>query len=257
MQTAIHPHPQPVVAPSVPGSQPPPLEGALVSARNVGRTWGTGDGATVALDGVDISACRGELLAIVGPSGSGKSTLGGILAGIDRPDSGAVTVEGVRIDRLRNEKLADWRAHNVGIVFQEPHLMGVLSAEENVVLALRLAGIRRGRRHRARNALAAVGLSGFENKLPSQLSGGERQRVGIARALVARPSFVVADEPTGALDQANGHAVFALLRSLADTGTAVVVITHDLGLAAQSDRTVTLVDGRIAGRDAFAEGGLQ
>lgn len=220
-------------------------ERALVSARNVGRTWGKGEGATVALDGVDISVRRGELLSIVGPSGSGKSTLGGILAGIDRPDSGAVTVDGVRIDRLRREKLADWRAHNVGIIFQEPHLMGVLTAEENVALALQLAGVRRGRRQRARNALGAVGLAGSERKLPSQLSGGERQRVGIARALVARPSFVVADEPTGALDQANGHAVFALLRGLADAGTAVVVITHDLALAAESDRTVTLVDGSL------------
>lgn len=225
---------------------PTPVHNALLSARNIGRTWGRGEGATVALDGVDLTVDRGELLAIVGPSGSGKSTLGGILAGIDRPDTGAVNVEGVRIDRLRREKLADWRARNVGIIFQEPHLMGVLSAEENVSLALQLAGIRGGRKQRSREALAAVGLAGSERKLPSQLSGGERQRVGIARALVSRPSFVVADEPTGALDQANGHAVFALLRNLADAGTAVVVITHDMGLAAGADRTVTLVDGRIA-----------
>ena len=225
---------------------PTPVDNSLLSARNIGRTWGRGEGATVALDGVDLTVDRGELLAIVGPSGSGKSTLGGILAGIDRPDTGAVSVEGVRIDRLRREKLADWRARNVGIIFQEPHLMGVLSAEENVSLALQLAGIRGGRRQRSREALAAVGLAGSERKLPSQLSGGERQRVGIARALVARPSFVVADEPTGALDQANGHAVFALLRNLADAGTAVVVITHDMGLADRADRTVALVDGRIA-----------
>jgi putative ABC transport system ATP-binding protein len=225
---------------------PTPVDNALLSARNIGRTWGRGEGATVALEGVDLTVARGELLAVVGPSGSGKSTLGGILAGIDRPDTGAVNVEGVRIDRLRRERLADWRARNVGIIFQDPHLMGVLSAEENVSLALELAGLRRGRKQRSREALAAVGLAGSERKLPSQLSGGERQRVGIARALVARPSFVVADEPTGALDQANGHAVFALLRNLTDAGTAVVVITHDMGLAARADRTVTLVDGRIA-----------
>ena len=231
--------------PAGPSTAPMP-ERTLVAARNIGRTWGRGDGATVALDGVDLFMERGELLALVGPSGSGKSTLGGILAGIDLPDSGAVTVDGVRIDRLRREKLADWRARNVGIVFQEPHLMGVLSAEENVALALRVAGVRRGRRRRAREALASVGLAGSGRKLPSQLSGGERQRVGIARALVARPSFVVADEPTGALDRANGLAVFELLANLAQGGTAVVMITHDLGLAAEADRTVTLVDGRIA-----------
>jgi putative ABC transport system ATP-binding protein len=239
MQTATHnpPNTKPV---------PAPVGKALLRARNIGRTWGRGEGATVALDGVDLAVDRGELLAIVGPSGSGKSTLGAILAGIDRPDTGAVDVEGVRIDRLRREKLANWRARNVGIIFQEPHLMGVLNAEENVSLALQLAGIRGDREQRSREALASVGLAGSERRFPSQLSGGERQRVGIARALVAGPSFVVADEPTGALDQANGHAVFALLRNLADAGTSVVVITHDMGLAALADRTVTLVDGRIA-----------
>ncbi|MGI9577856.1 MAG: ABC transporter ATP-binding protein [Microthrixaceae bacterium] len=257
MQTATHTHPYTAEPAPVVGQIHPTVERALVSARNIGRVWGKGDGATVALDGVDLSARRGELLAIVGPSGSGKSTLGGILAGIDRPDSGAVTVDGVRIDQLRREKLAQWRAHNVGIVFQEPHLMGVLSAQENVEVALQLAGVRRGRRQRARNALTAVGLEGSEHKLPSQLSGGERQRVGIARALVARPSFVVADEPTGALDQANGHAVFGLLRHLADAGTAVVVITHALGLAAESDRTVTLVDGRISEGHSTETGALR
>lgn len=217
----------------------------LLSAAGLRRRWGSGEGATVALDGVDLSVRRGELLAVVGPSGSGKSTLGAIVAGIDRPDAGAVVVDGVRVDRLRREALARWRATTVGIVFQEPHLMPVLTAQENVQLSLRLAGVRRGRRARAGDALDAVGLAGRHDRYPSQLSGGERQRVGVARALAARPALVVADEPTGALDRANGLAVFALLAGLCTEGTAVVLITHDLDLAARADRVVGLLDGRI------------
>ena len=228
--------------PGAPGGGPP-----LLWARGLHRRWGRGEGATVALDGVDLTVARGELLAVVGPSGSGKSTLGAILAGIDPPDSGAVVVDGVRVDRLGAEALARWRAANVGIVFQEPHLMAVLTAAENVQLALRLAGIRRGRRAAAAAALDAVGLHGRHDRYPSQLSGGERQRVGLARAVVARPALVVADEPTGALDRANGLAVFDLLAGLSHEGTAVVLITHDPDLAARAHRTVRLLDGRVAG----------
>jgi putative ABC transport system ATP-binding protein len=221
----------------------------VIEARGIRRTWGVGESATVALDGVDLSVGAGELVAVVGPSGSGKSTLGGVLSGIDRPDAGSVVMGDVRVDRMKPERLARWRARNVGIVFQEPNLMPVLTAEENVVLALQIAGVRSGRNGRrreiARTALRSVGLDGRGDRLPSQLSGGERQRVGVARAIAANPPLLVADEPTGSLDQANGHVVFNLIRGLATEGTSVVLITHDLDLAGGADRIVELVDGTI------------
>ena len=186
---------------------------------------------------------------MIGPSGSGKSTLGALIAGIDRPTSGSLVVDGTRIDRMKVDRLASWRGQNVGIVFQDFHLLPTLTAAENVELAIELSGSGAGRRLRrsaARSALERVGLGGFARKLPAQMSGGEQQRVGIARAMVTQPPLVVADEPTGALDQANGHAVFEILTGLAETGSTVVFITHDLALAAAADRTVSMIDGRVA-----------
>lgn len=230
------------------GPAVPPAAGpVLVEARDLTRIWGKGDAAQVGIAGVDLDVRRGEMLAVVGPSGSGKSTLGALLAGIDTPTSGSIVVDGVRIDQMRPDRLAAWRGGNVGIVFQDFHLLPTLTARENVELALELAGHgRRGRRRTADATLERVGLAGHAGKLPAQMSGGEQQRVGIARALVTRPPLVVADEPTGALDQANGHVVHRLLAGLAATGTTVVFITHDLELAATADRVVDMVDGRIA-----------
>ena len=151
--------------------------------------------------------------------------------------------------QLRDQRLARWRADHVGIVFQNFHLIPTLTAAENVALALRFSGRRRGRKALVEAALDAVGLRAKSRRLPSQLSGGEQQRVGVARAIVHRPPMILADEPTGSLDTASGREVFALLRAAADAGTTVVFITHDPALAAEADRVVHMLDGRIVGVD--------
>ena len=227
----------------------PPLPStALVEAHDLTRIWGSGDAAQIGIRGVDLSIGRGELVAVVGPSGSGKSTLGALIAGIDQPTSGSLVVDGARIDRLSTDRLARWRGESVGVVFQDFHLLPTLTAAENVELAIELGrsgASRRTRRRAARTALADVGLAGHERKLPSQMSGGEQQRVGVARALVTRPRLIVADEPTGALDQASGHLVFELLTDTARRGTTVVFITHDVMLAAAADKVVSMLDGAV------------
>lgn len=225
----------------------------LVEAHDLTRRWGRGSSAQIGVDRVDVSIGSGELASIVGPSGSGKSTLGALIAGIDQPTSGSLVVDGTRIDVLSNDRLAQWRGRTVGIVFQDFHLLPTLSAEENVELALQLADrrvSRRDRRVRSRDALAAVGLGSKARRLPTQLSGGEQQRVAVARALVARPRLILADEPTGSLDQASGHAVFEVLAELTTSGTTVLFITHDPELARRADRQIEMLDGRIAAHTA-------
>ena len=234
--------------PAVP-TAPPAAGTALIEAHDLTRIWGKGDAAQIGVAGVDLRIDRGEVVAVIGPSGSGKSTLGALIAGIDRPTSGSLVVGGTRIDRMKVDRLASWRGQHVGIVFHDFHLLPTLTAAENVELAIELSGSGAGRRQRrssARTALDRVGLGGYARKLPAQRSGGEQQRVGIARAMVTQPSLVVADEPTGALDQANGHAVFEILTGLAQTGSTVVFITHDLALADAADRTVSMIDGSVA-----------
>jgi len=225
----------------------------LIHARDVSRRWGKGAGAQLGVDRVDLAIGHGELAAIVGPSGSGKSTLGSLIAGIDRPTAGSLVVGGTRIDQLSGDRLARWRGANVGIVFQDFHLLPTLTAVENVELAVELGSRRvgrRARRRRSREALGRVGLGGKAGRLPTQLSGGEQQRVAIARAIVNRPKLVVADEPTGSLDQASGHIVFDLLAELAMGGTTVVLITHDAHLADRADRVVAMLDGRVESHSA-------
>jgi ABC-type lipoprotein export system ATPase subunit len=227
---------------------PPAAGTALVEARDLTRIWGKGNAAQVGITGVDLDIRRGELVAVIGPSGSGKSTLGALIAGIDKPTSGSLVVDGVRIDRMKSDRLAAWRGANVGIVFQDFHLLPTLTALENVELAIQLGGSGAGRRlrHRAaKRALQLVGLGEFCRKLPAEMSGGEQQRVGIARAMVTMPPLIVADEPTGSLDQSNGHAVFGLLTGLARNGSTVVLITHDLALAEGADRVIAMIDGRV------------
>ncbi len=225
----------------------------LVRARDVTRRWGKGDGAQLGVDRVDLSVGHGELVAVVGPSGSGKSTLGALIAGIDRPTSGSLVVGGTRIDRLPDDRLARWRGATVGIVFQDFHLLPTLTAVENVELAVELGNRRTRRRERhgrSAAALARVGLADKLRRLPGQLSGGEQQRVAIARAIVNDPCLVVADEPTGSLDQAAGAVVFELLVELAAAGTTVVFITHDRHFAERADRVIEMLDGRIAAHTA-------
>lgn len=229
-------------------SRPGTPGNSLVRATDLTRRWGKGSSAQLGIDGVDLTIGYGELVAIVGPSGSGKSTLGAIVAGIDRPTSGSLVIDGTRIDRLSDDRITRWRGGNVGIVFQNFHLLPTLSAIENVELAMKLADKsvgRRERRVRSRDALAAVGLAEKMRRLPTQLSGGEQQRVAIARAVVAGPRLIVADEPTGSLDQESGRVVFDLLSGLVETGTTVLMITHDEHLASRTDRVIAMLDGRV------------
>jgi putative ABC transport system ATP-binding protein len=217
----------------------------IVSAREVHRRFGEGDAAVDALDGVSVDFPRGRYTAIMGPSGSGKSTLMHVLAGLDRPTSGSVTLDGVRIEDLDDRHLTELRRDKIGFVFQFYNLLPVLSAEENILLPLSIAG-REPDRALFERLVEEVALGDRLSHRPAELSGGQQQRVAIARALVSRPAVVFADEPTGNLDSNASEEVLALLRRAVDElGQTVVMVTHDPGAAAVADRVLVLVDGRI------------
>ncbi|HZR52030.1 MAG TPA: ABC transporter ATP-binding protein [Streptosporangiaceae bacterium] len=206
-------------------------------------------GSPPALAGVSMAVSPGEVVAVMGPSGSGKSTMLNLIAGLDKPTSGTVTVAGQRIDSLGEAALARFRARHVGIVFQFFNLLDDLTVADNVLLPAQLAGAsRRQARGRAEELLARMGIAEHRDAYPARLSGGQRQRVAIARALVNSPELLLADEPTGALDTATGQEIGRLLRELNAGGQTLVLVTHDPALADNyAARTVRLVDGHTAG----------
>lgn len=214
-----------------------------VRLRSVRRSYGD----VVALDGVDLSFAAGTFTAVMGPSGSGKSTLLQCAAGLDRPTSGSVTLDGVELTGLSERGLTLLRRERIGFVFQAFNLLPSLTAAQNVGLPLRLAG-RRPSRAAVREALARVGLADRAGHRPHQLSGGQQQRVALARALITRPAVLFGDEPTGALDTLTSRDVLVMLRELVDREKqSTVLVTHDPVAASYADRVVFLVDGRVSG----------
>jgi putative ABC transport system ATP-binding protein len=217
-----------------------------VDVQRVAKRYGAGANEVPALRGVDVLVRAGEFVALTGPSGCGKSTLLHLLAGLDTPTTGTILVNGTDIGRLDEDARTAFRGRHIGVVFQNFNLLDILTAEENVALPLTLAGISTTAAIRkAREALGRVNLRGRTGHRPDELSGGEQQRVAVARAIVADPLLVLADEPTGNLDAANGRAVFDLLRELTDGRQAVVMATHDADLAGRADRIVRLADGAV------------
>jgi ABC-type lipoprotein export system ATPase subunit len=218
---------------------------ALVRARGLVKTYGEGRAAVRVLDGADLDVARGEFVAVVGRSGSGKSTLLHLLGGLDRADAGTIELAGARLHELDERGLTSVRRRDVGFVFQAFHLLPELTGVENVLLPAQLARDGFEAAPRARELLRRLGLTDVARRLPTTLSGGEQQRLAIARALVNDPALVLADEPTGNLDEESGAQVLDLLRRAADTGRAVVLVTHDRAATALADRVLRLQDGRL------------
>jgi putative ABC transport system ATP-binding protein len=218
---------------------------AAVEARELRRQYGEGTTAVEALRGVDIDVKAGELVAVMGPSGSGKSTLMHILAGLDKPSSGTVTIAGTEITQLDDSALTKLRRKHIGFVFQFFNLLPMLDAEENVLLPLSIAGEKPDRAW-LDDLLTRMGLDKRRSHRPSELSGGEQQRVAIARSLVSRPTILFADEPTGNLDSKTGGEILDLIRSSVDSyGQTTVMVTHEPRAASTADRILFLSDGLI------------
>jgi putative ABC transport system ATP-binding protein len=226
---------------------------AVVSARDVTRRYGEGDAAVDALRGITLDIVPGQFAAVMGPSGSGKSTLMHILAGLDKPTEGVVEIAGTDITNLSDSRLTLLRRHQVGFIFQFFNLLPMLTAEENILLPLRLAGENIDRTW-ADEIIDQVGLSDRRKHRPAELSGGQQQRVAIARALASRPAVLFADEPTGNLDSTTSGEILNLLRTMVTThGQTMVMVTHDANAAAMSDRVLFLADGRIVRDQGHAE----
>ncbi len=223
----------------------------MLSVKNVSKTFRSLSGDVAAVDDISFSVPDGQFVSIIGKSGSGKTTLLSLLGALDKPSSGSIQVGKHEITRLADKDLAKYRAAQIGFVFQSYNLVPNLSALENVLLPMEFAGYPKADRlARAKELLASVGIDGDKQlRKPGRLSGGEQQRVAIARALANKPELILADEPTGNLDEANGKMIFDLLHSLARKENAtIIVVTHDLSIAGKTDKTFTLQDGRLVGR---------
>jgi len=236
------------------GNSERPSPEIVLSMRRISLSLGAGARRVDALIDIDLDIAAGELVAVTGRSGSGKSSLLNVAGGLSSPTGGTVDVDGVSLAGMSQRALAAMRRQSVGVVFQELNLLPTLTAAENVALPLELDGIRlRDARRQALKALEAVELGSMIDSHPDELSGGERQRVAIARGLVGKRRLLLADEPTGSLDEVTGEGVMRLLRERCNEGSAVLLVTHDPSQAAWADRVVRLRDGRIDGVSTRAE----
>jgi putative ABC transport system ATP-binding protein len=221
---------------------------SLLELKGISKDYRRGSEVVHVLDGLDLNVARGEYLALMGPSGSGKSTLLNLIGGLDRPTSGSIQIDGLRIERLSERQLSGWRAEHVGFVFQMYNLLPVLSAERNVELPLLLTKLgKAARAKRVAAALSLVGLSDRAKHKPRELSGGQEQRVGIARAIVTDPTLLLCDEPTGDLDRKAGDEILDLLQALNQQhGKTIIMVTHDPRAAERARRIVHLEKGALA-----------
>ena len=217
----------------------------IISAKDLVKSFGAGDSKVTAVNGVSLEVSRGELVAVTGESGSGKSSLLNLLGGLDKPDSGTVTVGGEELTALKDHELAAYRRRHSGFVFQFYNLISVLNVEENLALPLNLDG-RDADKKELDELLEVLGLTDKRYCFASQLSGGQQQRVAIGRAIIAKPPCIFADEPTGNLDSRTGREIIDLFKRIIEKyGTAVVLVTHDNSIAAEADRVITMRDGKI------------
>jgi putative ABC transport system ATP-binding protein len=220
----------------------------MLNVSNLNKSYQIGKTKYEVLKGVSLNVEKGEFVSIVGPSGSGKSTLMHMLGCLDVPDSGEYYLDGININKSTDRELAHIRNRKIGFVFQNFNLLSKLNALENVEVPLMYKGISAKKSRRlAYEYLEKVGLKGREKHTPMELSGGQQQRIAIARALVCEPQIILADEPTGALDQKTGQEIMSLLRELNGRGQTIVLITHDIHIADQADRHASIVDGRLSG----------
>jgi putative ABC transport system ATP-binding protein len=228
------------------------VESPVLYVENVTKSYSSGGSPLTVLHDISFSIAAGTTCAIVGPSGSGKTTLLGVCAGLDRPSSGAVVLDGTDLNALSEDELAELRSFSVGFVFQTFQLIPTLTALENVMVPIELRGERQAE-SRAKELLGQVGLGQRLDHYPTQLSGGEQQRVALARAFINRPKILFADEPTGNLDEETSQAIVPLLFELnQNAGTALIIVTHDLDLAKQTQRVIRLKGGMIVADESLA-----
>ena len=219
----------------------------VINLQNVWKTYQTGEVSLTALKGIDLQVRKGEFTAIMGPSGSGKSTLMNVIGCLDQKDQGSYELNGIAINELDANELARIRNEEIGFVFQSFNLLAKLNLRENVELPMIYAGIgRKERSQRAMEALSSVGLAEWARHKPNEVSGGQKQRAAIARAIVLKPALIMADEPTGNLDSKSSHEIMQLFRDLNESGTTIILITHEADIATYARRIIHFSDGRIA-----------